>query len=257
MAYKLLVDYGVYKITNKINGKVYIGSTNHIHRRRTQNFNRLKNGIHNSFKLQKDYDLYGLDAFEFDVIERHVNNEILLDREQFFIDKYMAYTEGYNVCQFSCSSKGRKQSEDQKKQHSERMKGKKLTKEHRDNLSIALKGRKLSEETKQKISESNKIAFSDPIVREKIRIANIGKTRTEEQKEQLSIMHKERWKDNEEEREKLSNRMKSFRHTDEGKAKIAESNRRRGVSQETRERMSIALKEYNRKKNELKLLSNG
>jgi excinuclease UvrABC nuclease subunit len=40
------VSVGVYCIKNKVNGKVYVGSSVNIRRRKTQHFVNLKRGIH-------------------------------------------------------------------------------------------------------------------------------------------------------------------------------------------------------------------
>ena len=50
---------GIYKITNKINGKVYIGQSNNIFRRWMEHQRDLIYGIHHSSKLQKEWNEYG------------------------------------------------------------------------------------------------------------------------------------------------------------------------------------------------------
>ena len=59
----------VYKITNKITGKIYVGETTWKHRRWTQHKSQLKRGMHQSRSLQKEYDKYGIDSFEFSVVK--------------------------------------------------------------------------------------------------------------------------------------------------------------------------------------------
>jgi group I intron endonuclease len=56
---------GIYKITNKINNKVYIGESQNIERRWEEHKKHLKEGKHHSYKLQQDYHLYGEDNFEY------------------------------------------------------------------------------------------------------------------------------------------------------------------------------------------------
>jgi len=72
---------GVYKIENIINKMIYIGSTNNFERRKSQHLNDLNNSKHCNFKLQKDYDKYGEDAFVFFMI-KNVDNKSLLEKEE-------------------------------------------------------------------------------------------------------------------------------------------------------------------------------
>lgn len=86
---------GIYKITNKVNNKSYIGSSNNIKRRWKQHINLLNKGEHHSIKLQRAWNKYGQDNFKFEILEE-CDVEKLLYLEQFYIDKYKAYFEGYN-----------------------------------------------------------------------------------------------------------------------------------------------------------------
>ena len=60
---------GVYLIRNIINEKVYIGkSTDLLHRYR-QHTSNLRTGMHPNQEMKNDYNLYGGNAFLFDIIE--------------------------------------------------------------------------------------------------------------------------------------------------------------------------------------------
>lgn len=61
--------YGIYIILNKINKRYYIGKHKDILYRFEQHKRMLLNGDHYNEALQLDYDLYGLDNFEFIVIK--------------------------------------------------------------------------------------------------------------------------------------------------------------------------------------------
>ena len=62
---------GVYKITNIINSKVYIGSSSrNIKERWNKHRSHLKLNQHSSKYLQMDYNKYGLKAFKFEIIHR-------------------------------------------------------------------------------------------------------------------------------------------------------------------------------------------
>lgn len=86
---------GIYKIENMVNNKSYIGSSNNIERRWRQHINLLNNNEHHSIKLQRAWNKYGQDNFKFEILEE-CEVEKLLYLEQFYIDKYKAYFEGYN-----------------------------------------------------------------------------------------------------------------------------------------------------------------
>jgi group I intron endonuclease len=60
---------GVYKITNMINGKIYIGSSNNIYNRWSQHKASLNAKTHNNIHLQNAWNLYGSQNFKFEIIE--------------------------------------------------------------------------------------------------------------------------------------------------------------------------------------------
>ena len=85
--YKMI---GIYKIENKINGKIYIGQSNNLERRKTEHFN-------GSTKQEIDRAIVeeGKENFTFTVIEYCKESE--LDAlEQYWIAYYDSYYNGYN-----------------------------------------------------------------------------------------------------------------------------------------------------------------
>lgn len=103
---------GIYQIKNLINGKLYIGSALYIKKRWSTHIKRLKENIHHSLYLQSSYNKYGIDNFEFSVIELCAP-EIMIAKEQYYIDKYKTASRvyGYNVCPKAGSCLGSKHSE--------------------------------------------------------------------------------------------------------------------------------------------------
>ena len=77
---------GVYKITNQINGKFYIGSSKDLSRRKKDHFRLLKKGINHSILLQRAVNKYGITNFKFRIIEL-CEKELLISKEQYYIDK--------------------------------------------------------------------------------------------------------------------------------------------------------------------------
>ena len=60
---------GVYQIECLNNNKKYIGVSKDIKRRWKQHRDLLFQGLHNSSDMQKDYNQYGENSFEFKVIK--------------------------------------------------------------------------------------------------------------------------------------------------------------------------------------------
>lgn len=61
---------GIYKITNKINNRVYIGKSSDIECRWQEHQSALNKQIHHNEELQKDWNYYGEDNFKFEIIEK-------------------------------------------------------------------------------------------------------------------------------------------------------------------------------------------
>jgi group I intron endonuclease len=66
---------GVYKITNKITGKYYIGYSKNIYERWTNHRRFLKNNKHINIKLQRSYNKHTLEAFTFEILHIFDNIE--------------------------------------------------------------------------------------------------------------------------------------------------------------------------------------
>ena len=84
---------GIYKITNKINGKVYIGQSVNIQRR----WRNHKSAINDSFPIHKAFKKYGLENFDFEVLEECCIED-LSKREQYYILYFNSLVpNGYNI----------------------------------------------------------------------------------------------------------------------------------------------------------------
>lgn len=87
----------IYFITNKINGKKYIGKTNDIERRVSRHFSDLKSGSHHSHKLQRAFNKYGKENFVVTYeIYTEITEEALKKIEIDTIKREDSYYNGYN-----------------------------------------------------------------------------------------------------------------------------------------------------------------
>lgn len=88
---------GIYKITNKVNGKCYIGQSIHIQDRWKTHINEAKGNRKNSI-LYLAMRKYGIENFDFEVIEE-CTKEKLNEREIYWISYYDSFNKGYNMTQ--------------------------------------------------------------------------------------------------------------------------------------------------------------
>jgi group I intron endonuclease len=187
------VQSGIYKITNKINKKYYIGSACDLYKRYKEHNSALISNRHHNKQLTRFVNKYGIDNLEFDLLEECPIERLEL-REQYYISNNKnLFNETVDVK--ACN------------------RGKKLSEEHKQRISesIKVKGIKRSKETKQKMSDAkigNKI--------------NLGRVQSEETKKKIS--------NNIERNQKISKALKGrivnwIKHSDETKQKIREKNK--------------------------------
>jgi len=161
--------YGIiYKATNKVNGKSYIGQTiNPLKERIFKHIDDILNSRYNSY-FHRAIRKYGKENFDWKIIAECDSLEELNKIEIEMIEKHNTFEDGYNLtkggegkvgCKHTEASK-RKMSESSKggkngmygKHHSEETK-KKLSKSHKGEKNY-LYGKHHSEEMKRKISEA-------------------------------------------------------------------------------------------------------
>ena len=86
----------IYKITNKINGKIYIGQTkNSIKTRMGKHYSRAKTG-EGKTGIDAAIRKYGKENFSVEQICECLNED-LDEQEKFYIAKYKSYENGYNL----------------------------------------------------------------------------------------------------------------------------------------------------------------
>ena len=90
---------GIYKITNLMTGECYIGQSKDIERR----FMEHKN--HCISSIDRDIQNYGIQNFSFDIIQE-CNEDELNELEDYYIDYYNSYINGYNSIKGGTHNKG-------------------------------------------------------------------------------------------------------------------------------------------------------
>jgi group I intron endonuclease len=138
---------GVYFLINTDNGKIYVGSSDNIRRRRDDHLRRLRGGYHDNVYLQRSWNKYGEEKFTFGVLERCPPDQ-LVQREQHWINKFRCYRfkHGYNRSPTAGRTTGFKHSKETKEKMAARKRGVPMKPEVRQRISEAHKGKPKSEE---------------------------------------------------------------------------------------------------------------
>lgn len=157
----------IYKITNLINNKVYIGRATNFLKRKNSHLCYLRKGNHSNSHLQASWDKYGEENFVFEVLEV-CEKEDLGNKEYEWVTLLKStQTEfGYNIqivngnetyeisdetrIKMSNSQKGRVTSEETRRKQSEARKGRVNSIETRERISNSLKGKKANHSEEQK-----------------------------------------------------------------------------------------------------------
>lgn len=160
---------GIYKIKNIRNNKIYIGKSKDINHRISDHKSSLRKNSHRNKYLQRSYNKYGINCFEFSIIEL-CEESLLEEKEIFYIKELNSKApNGYNLTDGGGSlgrklslltiqkikdfflkngspMKGRSHTEEtrQKMSSSSKGKSKNFTKEWRDKITFSISGQKQS-----------------------------------------------------------------------------------------------------------------
>jgi group I intron endonuclease len=109
-----MAKIGIYAIRNKLNNKYYIGQSIDISRRIRDHKLDLRKNRHYNIHLQRSWNKYGKDAFEFKIIEVVNDADILDDKEIGYISFYNSFEGGYNQSLGGAGLRGRIYTEEEK-----------------------------------------------------------------------------------------------------------------------------------------------
>ena len=184
--------YVIYKITNLVNNKIYIGqSINYKNRWRREKYTAFDlNDDSYDLPLYRAFRKYGFDKFDFSIIEDSLTVENVEEREIYWIAFYKTNIYrygskfGYNLTDGGFNPIIPTET---RNKISKKSTGREVTAETRRLLSRINTGRKQSKETCQKISlaKSGKKQSKETIKKRADKLR--GQKRTQEQKNKLSI----------------------------------------------------------------------
>lgn len=151
---------GVYKITNNVNGKYYVGGSKNIINRWYNHVYELRHHQHDNIHLQRSWDNYGENSFLFLIIEA---SDDIVSVEQKYLD-IAKNEQNFSYNQQFLSGRV-EMTEEMKKiigqslrkrytKHKHPMLGRNHTLESRQKMSVSQTGKILSEKTKDKIRKS-------------------------------------------------------------------------------------------------------
>jgi group I intron endonuclease len=165
----------IYKITNSINDKVYIGQTVESLKKRWNRHTWVCTIKRDAMAITNAIVKYGKENFSIEEIDKADDIEELNKKEIYYINLYKSMSpNGYNLTsggsnkrlseetkrKISKSNKGRKASEETIKKLSESHKGIKMSEESRNKLSMTNKGKKPSENTIRGSIEHNQKTYT-------------------------------------------------------------------------------------------------
>lgn len=234
------MDSGIYEITNIVNHKFYIGSAVNIHQRWLLHTSNLNCQTHANKHLQAAWNLYEAKSFSFEVIE-FCPKEVLLEREQFYLEVYHAVEFGYNALPTAGSNFGKKVSEETLQKMSLAKIGKtgrKQSEEAKCKIAASRLGKHLTDETKLKLSLMRKGKKT-------------GRTMSDEDKKWRSLRMKGKKIQSDEDHKKFAGQKRGIPRTEEVKKRMKEGRDRYlisiGKTPSTKPKLKIPKDPNNRK----------
>lgn len=188
--------YTIYKVENKLNGKVYIGQTSHrLNKRITGHYNATKRG--SLYRFHQALKKYDKEVFNWIILEENISRCDAIKKEIYYISFYDStnINKGYNLS----------------------IGGNLLNNEARNKIRQQRIGHVVDDKTRNKISNTLKDYYKDK------NGTLFGVKMSDETKKKLSNTQKERLEIKE------NHPMYNKKHTEEAKLKMSESSNNKGV----------------------------
>ena|SRR5258708_6866950 len=194
---------GIYKITCTANRRFYIGSAFNLRRRQYEHWRHLQQNKHVNRHMQRAWNKHGGQTFTFEVLEQ-VLSISLTAREQYWLNKLKPFgRKGFNIAHDADAAHlGQKHTPET----IEKLRGRKFSPEHIENLRQSHLGKKqspeaierhrqsmirheVSEETRERIAQAHlsKGHKPSPEAIEAARQVNRGREKTPEELEKLRL----------------------------------------------------------------------
>ena len=109
-------ESGIYICSCLSNGYSYIGQAQSLSKRKQQHLSSLRNNRHYNLHLQRAWNKYGEDNFSWSVLEL-CNIDYLDEREQYWINKYDSFNNGFNQTLGGDGKRGYHESDETKEKH--------------------------------------------------------------------------------------------------------------------------------------------
>ena len=264
------IKSGVYIIRCTVNGRVYVGSSIDMKRREWQHRRDLALGKHLSHHLQRAWNKYGTDAFEWSVLENvEINGltteearSLLLGREQHHIEAFDSARRGFKTlpkagsplgvkaspetrAKISAALRGKPKSPEARAKCGAFWRGKKQSPEHRAKNATGNRGRKRSAETRAEIGAAHQGQKRGPMSEEwksKIGAASRGHTVSDESRAKNAAALRGRTR-SPEHCANIAAAKRGKKQSLEVVAKRVNANRGQKRSEEVRAKMSAAQRE--------------
>ena len=218
---------GVYLIRCLPTAKVYVGKSQHIPRRWAKHCAALIKGVHTNPYLQRAWNKYGADAFEFHVLECVETVELLGSSELKYVLEFRALDSAYGFNPNEVTADG----------------GFQVSEETRQKMSAsgkaryALNPKVCTPEEKERLRELNKNRGPvSPETKARMSAASKGKPKSPEHRAKLGA--KKGHAVSEKTRALIGAAHKGLKHSDEAKAKMSATRTGKVFSEETRIKMS-------------------